>query len=350
MEQTIAYSAERVDSQAEAVAKLFKGSPYRPSQQSHSGEYAVGTCSLSCYSTVQEPVSTNTQVLILEFLNFDLWRSASSTTQDRDNQRRKIVELAATTTHSPQATRATQEALKRMVPSVDLHKVVRMWRVLARPVINLRILSQVALLLPNFRAVTFISLSPPVSFKLHNRQIPTIKQAWKYLDLPSSSKGRIPPTLVGRNRDFRKKCRSDLVTHCEMQLLTRYEAQASLGPTLAYLGCSKKACYLCESFLALSPFKIRTRGRHGMCHPQWALQPDNTGSIRQRLKGLCEMIKKKIRARLEPRQTHPPDAIRQSSAVSDLKSSDLREVTLQRKNREVADEKCQELREKMQIL
>ena len=310
----------------------------------------MGTCFLSCCSTVQDPVSTNTQVLLLEFLNFGFGHSASSTAQDRDDQRRKIVELAATITHSPQTTRATREALQRMVPSVDPHKVVRMWRVLARPVTNLRILSQVAQLLPNFRAVTFISLSPPVSFKLHNRQIPTIQQAWKYLGLPSSSRGRIPPTLVGKKGDFRKKCRSDLVTHCEMQLLTRYEAQASLGPTLAYFGCSKKACYLCESFLALSPFKIRTRGRHGMCHPQWALQPDNTGSIRQRLKALCEMIKKKIRARLEPRQTPPPDAIRQSSAVSDLKSSDLLEVTLQRRNREVADKKGQELREQMQIL
>jgi hypothetical protein len=332
------------------VAKLFKGSPYRPSQQWQSGEYTANTCFLSCCPAAQEPVSTKTQALLLEFLNFDLWRSASSTAQDRDDQRRKIVELAATTTQPPQTARAAREALERMVPSVDPHKVIQMWRVLARPVTSLQILSQIARLLPNFRAVTFISLSPPSSFKLQNRQIPTIRQAWKLLGLPSSSEGRIPPALICKNCDFRKKCRLNLFIHCEIQLLRRYEAQPSLGPTLAYFGCSKKACYLCESFLALSSLKFRTRGRHGKCHPQWAVHSDNTESIIQRLKGLCEMIKQKIRARLEPHQTPPPVTIDQSSAVSVLKTSDLLEITLQRKNREIANKKGQELREQMQIL
>lgn len=232
-----------------------------------------------------------------------------------------------------------------MVPSIDPHKVIRIWRILARPVTSLQILSQIARLLPNFRAVTFVCLSPPSSFKLQDRQIPTIQQAWKLLGLPSSPKGRITP-----NHKFRKKCRRNLFIHCEIQLLRRYETQPSLSPTLAYFGCSKKACYLCESLLALSSLKFRTRGRHGKCHPQWAIHSDNTESIRQSLKDLCELVKQKIRARLEPHQTPLPVAIDQSSAVSVLKTSDLLEITLQRKNREIANKKGQELREQMQIL
>lgn len=353
LERTIAYSAERVDSQAEAVAKLFQGSPYRPSQQWQSGEYTANTCFLSCCPDVQEPVSTKTQTLLLEFLNFDLWRSASSTAQDRDDHRRKIVELAATTTQSSQTARAAREAIEGLVPSVDPHKVIRMWRILARPVTSLQILSQIARLLPNFRAVTFICLSPPPSFKLQNRQIPSIQQAWKLLGLPSSPKGRIPPDLLRKNREkcaFGEKRRRNLFIHCEMQLLKRYETQPSLGPTLAYFGCSKKACYLCESFLALSSPKFSTRGRHGKCHPQWTVYSDNTEIIRQSLRDLCELVKQKIRARLEPHQTPLPVAIDQSSAVSVLKTSDLLEITLQGKNREIANKKGQELREQMQIL
>lgn len=350
LERTIAYSAERVDNQAEAVAKLFQGSPYRPSQQWQPGEYTANTCFLRCCPAAQEPVSTKTQTLLLEFLNFDLWRSASSTAQDRDDHRRKIVKLAATTTQPPQTARAAREALEGMVPSVDPHKVIRMWRILARPVTSLQILSQIARLLPNFRAVSFICLSPPSSFKLQNRQIPTIQQAWKLLGLPSGPKGRIPPDLLCKNHAFRKKCRRSLFIHCEIQLLRRYETQPSLSPTLNYFGCSKKACYLCESFLALSSLKFRTRGRHGKCHPQWAVHSDNTENIRQSLKDLCELVKQKIRARLEPHQTPLPVAIDQSSAVSVLKTSDLLEITLQRKNREIANKKGQELREQMQIL
>ncbi|KAJ5158523.1 uncharacterized protein N7500_008174 [Penicillium coprophilum] len=350
LERTIAYSAERVDSQAEAVVKLLKESPYRSSQQWQSGEHTANTCFLSCCPAAQEPVSTKTQALLLEFLNFDLWRSASSTAQDRDNQRRRIVELAATTTQPPQTARAAREALERMVPSVDPRKIIQMWRVLARPITSLQILSQIARLLPNFRAVSFILLSPPSSFKLQNRQIPSISQAWKHLGLSSSSEGRILPAQICKNHVFKKKCRRNLFIHCEIQLLTRYEAQPSLRPTLDYFGCSKKTCYLCESFLALSSLNFRTRGRHGKCHPQWAVHSNDTESIRHRLKSLCEMIKQKIKARLQPHQSPPPVTIDQSSAVSVLKTLDLLEITRQKKNREIADKKGQELREQMQIL
>ena len=349
LERTLAYSAERVDSQAEAVARLLKGSRYRPSHQWQSGEYTANTCFLGCCPAAPEPVSIKTRTLLLEFLNFDSWRSASSTAQDRDDQRRKIVELAATITQ-PQTARAAREALERMVPSVDSHKVIRMWRILARPVTSLQIVSQIARLLPNFRAVTFIRLSAPSSFKLQNRQILSIRQAWNLLGLPSKSKGRIPPALLDKNHTFKKQCRRNLFVHCEIQLLTHYETQPSLGPTLDYFGCSKKACYLCESFLALSSLKFRTRGRHGKCHPQWAVHSDNTESIRQRLNDLCELIKQKIRARLEPHQAPPPVAINQSSAVSVLKTSGLLEITPQMQNREIANKEGQKLREQMQIL
>lgn len=262
------------------MAKLFNRARFRPLQQSVSGKYTEDTCLLSCCSATQESVSTKTQNLLMLFLNFDRWRSALSTAQDRNEKRREIVELAAAVTHSQQAKQATQEPLEIMIPSVDPRKAIQMWCVLAKPVASLLILSQIVRLIPNFRATTFISISSPAPFRLQNLQVQPISEAWKYLGLPS---GRIPPVLVRKSRDFKRKCGSDLFTQCEIQLLTRYEAEPSLGPTLAYFGCSKKSCFLCESFLALSPLKVHTRGRHGQCHPQWAIQPCDSESTNQRL-------------------------------------------------------------------
>lgn len=67
------------------------------------------------------------------------------------------MQLAAATVRSP---RVTQGALQRMLPSVDSHKFIRAWRVLARPT-SLRNLSQIAQLLPNFRNIAFISIPCP---------------------------------------------------------------------------------------------------------------------------------------------------------------------------------------------
>ncbi|RLM00357.1 hypothetical protein CFD26_100340 [Aspergillus turcosus] len=103
LERTIAYSAKRLDGQVEAVARLFNGSPSRPLQHS-------------------APISTKTQTLLMVFSNFDTWRSALSTAQDQHEQRRKIVELAAASVHSKQATQAPQWEIERMFPSVDPHK------------------------------------------------------------------------------------------------------------------------------------------------------------------------------------------------------------------------------------
>ncbi|KAL5360164.1 hypothetical protein BJX96DRAFT_68679 [Aspergillus floccosus] len=236
-----------------------------------------------------------------------------------------------------------------MVPSVNPRKVIHMWRILARPVTCLKILSQIASLLPNFRAVTFITISPPARFKLPKCQIQTIREAWKRLGLQGAN-GRVPADLALRNDKFMEKCRYALATHCEIQLLTRYEAEPSLSPSLAYFGCSKKACFLCEKFLALSPLNIRTRGRHGKCEPRWAVQPCSSESTRQRLRSLCGIIKEMIRARLNGGRSSTPVAIHQSSAVSELKSKHMIELARQSKNLKVANKKAQELREHRQIL
>lgn len=332
------------------MAKFLKGSPYRPLPHSVSKEETEDNCLLGCCSAPQEPIPKNAQKLLLDFLNRDFLHSKLPSAEFQDEQRRRIVQLAAATACSEHARQATQGALETIFPSVNPHKAIKMWRVLARPVTCLQILSQIASLLPNFRAVTFIPISPPAPLFLQKREILTIKEAWKRVGLHLGPNGCIPAALVQKNDKFMSECRSALYTHCEIQLLTRYETQPSLSPTLAYFGCSKKACFLCEKFLTLSPLNIRTRGRHGKCHPRWAVQPCTSESTRQRLRSLCDIVKEKIRARLNGSHTPVPVAIHQSSAVSELRSKHMTELMRQSKNREVADKKAQELREQRQIL
>lgn len=326
------------------MAKLLKAALYRPLQKQAVREKpALETCPLGCCSATQGPTHLQTVMLLQGFLNFKLWRSEQKT------RRREMVELAAAVTHSIETIQTTQAVLERMVPSIDPSKLIRMWRVLARPVTNLRILSQIARLLPHFQNTIFLHIPCPAPLKLRDDQVPTIWEAWEYLGLPVKSDRRIPRALARKSGDFKRACRSDLFIHCEVQLLTRYEADISLSPTSPYFGCSKKTCFLCEEVLALSPMKVRTRGRHGQCHPQWGVPLSTSEGTKKRLRELCRAIKQKILDRLEPRGSTPL-AINQSSAVSDLKTSDMRELVQQRRDREAAERKSQELREQRQIL
>jgi hypothetical protein len=318
--KNLEYTAARVDAQSRAVAREVNAASYRPLQQEVPDPFDTqGTCPLGCCSANQKkPVSSQVQSLFFRFLNFKPSRSGLSTAGYWEKFRRETVELAATITRSSETIQATHATLRKILPSIDPPKLVRMWRVLARPVTNLRILSQIARLLPHFQHITFLTIPRPAPLKLEARQAPTLAEAWKHLGLPTKRKRRLPAAMARKTGDFTSAYTLDLFTHCEIQLLTRYGSDPSFSPTLPYFGCSKKACFLCGEYLALSPMNFRTRGRHGRCHPQWGLDSCNFESTRQRLGQLCEVIKLKIRATFEPGSSKPL-AVNQSSAVFDLR-------------------------------
>lgn len=348
LRETIAYNASRLDFWIESVAELLRGSLFRPLYPpSVAGQPTGWACLLGCCSEAQPSASNASQRLVLKFLNFDLWKSASSTPAEKEDQRRQIVELAAVAIGSPQE---TQSELKKIIPSADPLKVIKTWQALARPLTNLRVILHIARLLPSFRSVTFIKLLPPDPVRLQKRRIPTILQAWKKLELPLASNGKLPGSVVQGGSHFRSDCSRAFTVHCEIQLLTRYEAEPSLIPTLLYFGCSKKACFLCDSFLALSPLKPRVRGRHGQCHPSWGVPALNFDTLHLRLRELCEVVKQKIKVLIQPGPRPTTIPVQQSSAVSELKSADVLEIRRQNENREIADKRGQEYRDRTQIL
>lgn len=341
------YNTNRVKDGVEKVLELLEGPQLRPIHCSPSGSQSKDlTCVLGCCSEVHPFASNAIEGLIKELLHLVCLKPKSSALFENDDQMCHIVELAALTLDSSQE---SHSKLKDMLPCVDPYKVMKILRALARPLTDFRILSRIARLLPSFRSVSFIQLSPPDPVRLQKRHKETLSQAWKKLQLPTVE-GGLPNEVAEKGSQFKGDCSRTHKVHCEIQLLARYEAEPSLTPTHPYLGCSKKACFLCARFLALSSLKLRVRGRHGQCHPSWGIPLLSLKTMQPRIKPLCDAIKERLQDLIQPGEFSKTVAVQQSSAVSELKSTDILMLERQHALREIANKKSQEDRENMQIL
>jgi hypothetical protein len=347
LETTILYNANRLDVWIGNARCLVKRALFRPPISNSPASESERPCVLGCCAAAERLIPPMVQSLVLKMHKWNVSQSGANRALP---ERREIVALASVAIRSSDIAR-TQ--LRSLVPSINPCKMLTWWRLLARPVTILRTLLAISRLLPNFRTVRFIPLKVPPHTKLQNHQIRPIAKAWQSLDLPSPE-GRVHTTLRQNARQFRDHCSRELATHCEMQLLMRYEAEPSLAPTLAYFGCSKKSCFLCATFLALSPLKPRVRGRHGICHPNWAvpplLRPGSAIPVCDRLTELCSIIKGQIMLLLQPRPCSPSNIVYQSSAVSELNTADMVEIRQRTANREAAEDVAAEHRDRMQIL
>ncbi|CAI7607135.1 unnamed protein product [Penicillium bialowiezense] len=241
LRETIVYNASRVNDGVEKAAQLLKKSPLRPITRSSSESQSKDlTCLLGCCSKTHPLASNAIESLLPELLNFYLLKSNSSALLGRENQMCQIVELAALALRS---SHKSHSKLKDMLPCADIIKVMKRLRSLARLVTDLHVLSHIARLLPSFRSVIFIKVSPPDPVRLQKRHKQTVHQAWKKLQLQATGEG-LPNVVAEKGSQFKSDCSHTPTVHCEIQLLARYEAEPSLTPTLLYLGCSKKACFL----------------------------------------------------------------------------------------------------------
>jgi hypothetical protein len=346
LETTIDYNANRLDFWIQKANCLVKGAPLRLSIPESLASEPERPCLLGCCTALEGTIPAMVKSLLLKTRH---WGVSRLDAIQASTERRKIVALSSNTIDSSESIRIQ---LRSLVPSVNPSKVFVWWKLLARPITILRNLSAITKLLPNFRTVRFIPLKVPTPIKLRTDQVPKIAEAWQSLGLFPSSNGSIPASVTRKARDFQDNCSRELAVHCEIQLIVRYEKEPSLAPTLAYFGCSKKACFLCDSFLTLSLLKPRVRGRHGVCHPNWAVPLESTESITtsDRLTELCSIIKEQIVSLLQPGYCLAPNIIHQSSAVSELKTADMAYLSQMTANREAVEEVAKEYRERMQTL
>ena len=225
--------------------------------------------------------------------------------------------------------------LKTVLNMLDNHKsglsekVERLIDFLSRPVTACRHFAKVARTLPQFANINIIHRQPPVGIKLEPKLVVSLDQAWQQLQLPQfANQGKFMKKFSQR---FQEDCSRELRVHTEVQLLQLYEAQPHLIPTTRYLGCSKKACLLCETVLSLSNLGLVAGKRHGRLYPVWAVPNAALLQFGQRLSELANMIVQRI-SMLQTRETEFLEcAIVESTIISDLRSKDLAEIN-QRQN------------------
>ena len=336
LNQTIAYYAKRLDFWAQKIFELMRTSSCRGSRVVSSGSQG---------QPGQFPEDERTAV---GSLVVKLNRCYGKISEDR----RQFVILAHATISSPSDTREQLQALLSSANPKKIRKVFTKISLLARPITILRTLVTIVKLFPAFRTVRFIPLDalPPVLLPDYQKR--SIEEAWDMLDLSTGTRCPLMPrSLFGKRDSFQLDCSRPLTVHCEIQLLLRYEKNHSLRPTLSYFGCSKKACFLCDLFLGLSPFRPSTRGIHGVCHPNWAIPTLETSEAsRTRLLQLLNVVKSRITSFLDPRPRQTLPLVCQTTAISELHPSDTLGVRRENANRETAETLAEEQRKRMQIL
>ena len=85
---------------------------------------------------------------------------------------------------------------------------------------------------------------------------------------------------------FRKHCKLTLTVHAEMQLLSFYDHQPELVPSLKFMGTSKKACYLCHEFLTRHASGMTVSASHQKLYPSWMPPPCSNSAVKRRHKHL----------------------------------------------------------------
>lgn len=205
-------------------------------------------------------------------------------------------------------------------------KAVRALKFIARPMMDCRMLRNIAYREPNFRSVR-ISVVPPtpkIGIVFQDCKI-SILDAWARLTCfkPTGEEAAI---LTPKNQWFRKACSKSYSLHAEMQLYVHHENHPPLTPTLPYIGCSKKTCLLCSGFLYGLPDPIGTRGRHGICYPAWCAPTSESKATKTALAELEKTLVIHARAYIDSRLGRKPNspvhpAVAQSSLVSSIPDS-----------------------------
>lgn len=198
-------------------------------------------------------------------------------------------------------------------------------RFLGRPIHNCRLIAQIGLNFPQFRKIEIHHIPRPQPTKLQPEYIISFEDALRRLGLEeceqkllSNSKYPVPTWS-----SFNSKSKEGLYAHAEVQLLAWHSANPHMKPFLDYFGCSKRTCLLCEALMRTHSPIILSRGRHGVCFPDWGIPHPlfvNSPSI---LITLEHYFVERIRHYVVGKGYNIYQNVAQSSFVSTLHSQEL---------------------------
>lgn len=186
----------------------------------------------------------------------------------------------------------SNEVLELIKASFTKNQSTNLWKTLkliARPVHNSRLVKRIAHHVRNFRNVKIQVLPSLPKTTVDERFLISIATAWSQLCSGSPRLIDIQK-LKSYDATFKSDCARDFGAHAEVQLLLHYDNSDLFAPSIYYFGCSKKSCFLCEVLLRNYPRPIATRGRHGICYPQWGVPFVKSKDILESLHILEETI------------------------------------------------------------
>ncbi|KAK6537605.1 hypothetical protein TWF694_011785 [Orbilia ellipsospora] len=233
-------------------------------------------------------------------------------------------------------------------------KIVNQLRLIARPILNCRILHQLASRYPQFRKVQFFAVTSPPRIGIDEVYCIDICEAWSVLRKGAISEAEEAKLLgLGKQRDFKIACLSTYELHAEIALYMRYEKEPELSPTLRYFGCSKKACLLCDSFLRSLPSPISTRGGHGICYATWGVPTSGSTQTKLSLNSLENNLVQRIRRILDTpkaRKDLLKGRVPQSTIISDFETLAIQGTTTREEGVKALQEAENARRRQRQIL
>ena len=336
--QTIKAQSNRIDQWALEAKNIWKKVTPTSLSQLACGGPVIESHDQQCVLDFQRDESGEIPQALYQFI-----KTLLSPSKESNDRRRELVLLA----YACVASRTLQGFLSQCMAKSKAAKALKTLRLLARPVINVQILARVALMLSNFQCLRFYVATPLAATQISRTYVVSFREAWDQLGLPQLQ--GISNLTSMTDSVFKERCSRELSSHSEVQLMQRYEENPHLTPSIDYIGCSKKVCLLCESYLRLSLWRPRFRGKHGCCYPQWGIPPTTAKHQITRLNKLCEILKSKI-VRLLKYNKPMVNSVAQSSIVSALDTLDIQSMDERATLRQAAEIKRQDLRERLAIL
>lgn len=198
-------------------------------------------------------------------------------------------------------------------------KIWRQIRFLARPVAACRLFHRVR----DHASFTDIRFHPtllPEKIQLNASLIVPVSDAVQRLNLVLSPKTL--KILSKNDMAFTESCRKAIGTHAEVQMLLYILQNPNSTPSIPYIGCSKKACLLCEACLKRSNISLEARARHGECFPIWGIPHSGLTDVHDVVAAMTADIARRITV-IDTRA--PPllaQAIAHSTVISESHSLD----------------------------
>ena len=225
--------------------------------------------------------------------------------QDRHpSTNRALADFAYNHRHSS----AVFETLESFIDQRKAEKLSLSLRLLSQPLLGCQSLLKIARNIPSMQRTRILTIQSPAPLNLTRGHKVSLQQAWNSLNLPPHTDPQTIKWMSHYDATFQRDCGMRLrLVHAEVQLVDFYRRQPNATPSILhpYIGCSKKACFMCQLFLDVCKLKLRNRGCHGIISKiPWTVPCTPAPHLDEELAKMTAFIVERISTVLRSPQPH----------------------------------------------